>query len=164
VSQVQGNGQVTLLLHEKGDYTRKIGQIKKGSVLQLDGPFGRFSEILKNHQGPLVLYACGTGIAPLIGLAQGEASQRQLHLIWSTANRQRYLTHEIADLDKRGVRCDVQQHRFSNEQLAAILSAAEKEKATFLLVGSASVVLAVEKKLQRLGIARNQIFDERLTM
>lgn len=33
VSQVQGNGQVTLLLHEKGDYTRKIGQIKKGSVL-----------------------------------------------------------------------------------------------------------------------------------
>lgn len=29
VSQVKGNVEVSLLLHEKGDYTRQIGQIKK---------------------------------------------------------------------------------------------------------------------------------------
>lgn len=127
VSQVKGNVEVSLLLHEKGDYTRQIGQIKKGRFLQLDGPFGRFDEILKNNQGPLVLYACGTGIAPLIGLAQAEAGKRPLHLIWSTANKQQYLTAEINSLQAKGVVTNVQHHRFTNEQLLTLLSAEERK-------------------------------------
>lgn len=55
-------------------------------------------------------------------------------------------------------------HRFTKEELGEILSAKEMRQGLFFIVGGAQTLLKVEKTLITLGISKNRIHDERLTM
>lgn len=141
---------INFLIQKLGDYTEKIDKVEIGTLVHLEGP--------------LVMYALSTGIAPLRSIAKEYAGKRRIHLIWSTNTSQPYLTSELRDLQTKGVVLDVQEHRFSDPQLRTILSKEEIQQASFLLVGSNRIVPILRKRLRKFGVGNSRIIDEHITM
>lgn len=153
-----------LMINQIGDFTKKVGQVKVGTKVHLDGPYGLFDGEVKESKQPIVLYALGTGIAPLLSLAEEYVGQKELHLIWSINSANNYLAGRLDDLEDDGVKVDTKQHRFTEEELKQILSDEEIKHANFFIVGSANVVLNVRNNLHLLGVKMSQLHDEHLTM
>ena len=61
-------GRLTSTIKESGDFTRTIGQTKPGAPVRVQGPFGRFSHVLRPQETDLVFIAGGIGITPLMSM------------------------------------------------------------------------------------------------
>lgn len=161
----RGDKQVSFLIHEVGDYTQKLADLPAGSQVNLEGPYGIFDQILKeNPDRPLVAYALGTGVAPLIDLAEEYAGKRPVHLIWSRGQEENYLADRLTCLTEKGVKVDQQEHRFKDDQLSEILTAEEISRGLFLVVGSGMVLKRVEDKLRQFDVKSDRILDENIGM
>ncbi|GHV97638.1 hypothetical protein lacNasYZ03_13040 [Lactobacillus nasalidis] len=161
----RGDKQVSFLIHEVGDYSQKLADLPAGSQVSLEGPYGIFDQIIKeNPDRPLVAYALGTGVAPLIDLAEEYAGKRPVHLVWSRGQAENYLADRLTGLTEKGVKVDQQEHRFKDDQLKEILSAEEISRGIFLVVGSGMVLKRVEGKLRQLGVQSSRIIDENIGM
>ncbi|MDY3299551.1 MAG: hypothetical protein SOW93_03255 [Limosilactobacillus reuteri] len=157
--------EVSFMIHRLGDFTRKIANVPMGTEVKLEGPFGLFNREVKNNEAPLILYGLGSGVAPLINLAQQYAGIKQLHLIWSGPQVDNpYYQEILAELKKKGVKVDAQVHRFTSKDLIRIISSNELKKASVIIVGSAARILYVRRKLRKLGFAKDRLMDERMTM
>lgn len=156
--------QLDFIIHKVGDFTKNIDQYRVGTKVHLEGPYGLFDQEVKDSNGPIVLYALGTGIAPLLSLAQEYTNKKDIHLIWSTSSSENYFTNELTELENRGVHIDQRQHRYSNSDLKKIISNNELKQGDFFVVGSASIVIKVKQSLHKLGISKSRIHDEHLTM
>lgn len=156
---------VTFLIQRLGNYTRKLSSIKAGTAVKLEGPFGKFDSLLQTKDGPIILYGLGSGVAPLFSLAAQYAGQKDIHLLWTGPEvGERRLQQRVIKLQKQGVKVNSQLHRYSEDDLAKLLSATEIKNGQVVIVGSASLVLTVERHLRHLGFSRHQLHDERLTM
>lgn len=157
--------EVIFMIHRLGDFTQKIANVPVGTKAKLEGPFGLFDHEVKNSQDPLILYGLGSGVAPLISLAQQYAGIKQLHLIWSGPQvNNPYYQNILADLRKKGVKVDAQVHRFTSKDLIRNISSNELKKASVIIVGSAARILYVRRKLRKLGFSKQRLMDERMTM
>lgn len=152
------------IIQKTGDFTKKISEIPVGSKVQMEGPFGLFNQEVKESNGPVVLYGLSSGIAPLMSLSAEYVGKKQLHIIWSTNSKEEFLQDELTKLNNLGVTVNVQQHRFSQEQLQKILRPEEINSGQYFIVGSNQVVPKIRKNLKKLGIKSNQLHDEHLTM
>ena len=158
-------GEVSFMIHRLGDFTRQVASVPIGIKVRLEGPFGRFDRVVQDGTRPIILYGLGSGVAPLISLAQQYAGKRQLHLIWSGPQVNDSAYQEIlAQLGERGVRVDAQRHRFTQHDLSQIIGNGELANARVIIVGSASRVLNVRYNLRQLGFSRSQLVDEHMTM
>lgn len=90
--------QLDFIIHKVGNFTKNIDQYEVGTPVHLEGPYGLFNQEAKNAQGPIVLYALGTGIAPLLSLAQEYTGKKDIHLIWSTSSKENYFTDKLKTL------------------------------------------------------------------
>lgn len=157
--------KVKFIIHKVGDFSKQIDQVPIGTSVKLEGPFGLFDqEINEYSDSPIILYALGTGIGPMLSLAEKYASTRQVHLVWSRGQSENYVKDRLDELIKQGVRVDQQQHRFNDQQLKETFSRDEINTGIFFIVGSSSVLLKVRKNLKGLGVASNRLFDEHLSM
>lgn len=158
--------EVIFMIHKTGDFTQKITQVKQGTKVSLEGPFGLFERYVKSAKGPVILYGLGTGVAPLFSLALEYATQKPLRLIWSTNGQEPagYYQEMLERLKEMDVKLDVKKHRFTLAELKQKLTDSEREQGLVIVVGSAPVVLQVQKTLKELGFSEKQILDERLTM
>lgn len=157
--------EVSFMIHRLGDFTQKIAEIPVGTAVKLEGPFGMFNREVKNSQGPLIFYGLGSGIAPLISLAQQYAGIKQLHLIWSGQQvNSPYYQEMLTKLKRKGIKVDAQIHRFTSKDLIQVISSNELEKANVIIVGSAPRILYVRHKLCKLGFNKSRLLDERMTM
>lgn len=156
--------EVGFIIHQVGDFTKKITHVSPGTKVHLDGPYGLFNSEVEETNGPVILYAIGTGIAPLISLAEEYAGKKALHIIWSTSSSEDYFNLRLDQLEQNGVKVDKKQHRFSDEELNTILTNEEKANGKFFIVGSAPIILTVKEKLKQLGINDSNLIDEHLTM
>lgn len=152
------------IVQKTGDFTQQIGNVSVGSKVQMEDPFGLFDQEVKEATGPIILYGLSSGIAPLVSLAAAYVGKKEIHIIWSTNSSERLLQDELEELEKQGVQLNVQQHRFSQEQLQNILSSREINSGQYFIVGSNQVVPRIRKNLKELGIKKNQLHDEHLTM
>ena len=59
---------LTSTIKELGDFTATIGQTRPGDTAAVQGPFGRFSYLLRPQDKDLVFVAGGIGITPLMGM------------------------------------------------------------------------------------------------
>lgn len=75
--------EITVQIDQVGDYTKKLDLLKKGNLIRLEGPYGLFAQEIEHFTGPLVFYALGSGIAPLLNLAPKYGPNKEIHLIWS---------------------------------------------------------------------------------
>lgn len=156
--------QIDFIIHKVGDFTKNIDQYQVGTKAHLEGPYGLFDGEAKAAEGPIVLYALGTGIAPLLSLAEEYVGQKKVHLIWSTSSEEDYFTDELKELQNKGLVVDKKQHRYSEPELQQIISEEELKNGNFFIVGSAPVVIKVKQTLHQMGISQNRIHDEHLTM
>ena len=70
-----GEKNIRIVIKNLGDFTKKLGSIKKGDQVMVEGPYGRF-----NYKEPIadqVWIAAGIGITPFIGLAEDFANTKQ---------------------------------------------------------------------------------------
>lgn len=158
--------EVTFTIQSRGDFTRRLRSVPMGTIVKLEGPFGRFAPIIEQMEPkiPLVLIGMGTGIAPLLSLAQQYAPTRQIHVIWTAhESTDFYYESDFIDLTPQ-ITYHQHQTRLSIAEYQAILSTQERQEACFFIVGPASGVLGTEKTLRQLGISAKRLIDERLTM
>lgn len=156
---------VSFTIHRWGNFTKQLANVKAGTKVKLEGPFGQFDQVVANTDGPVVLYGLGSGVAPLLSLAEQYAGQKDLHLVWSGPEvGDAQFVQQLNSLEDRGVKVDAQQHRFTDDQLQKLISSDEIAKGQGIVVGSSSLVPTVEGKLKQLGFSRRQIHDERITM
>lgn len=156
--------QLDFIIHKVGDFTKNIGQYEIGTQVHLEGPYGLFDQEVRAANGPIILYALGTGIAPLLSLAEEYTGKKDIHLIWSTSSEENYFTEQIKELQEKGLTVDKKQHRYSDSELQRIISTNELQNGDFFIVGSAPIVIKIKQNLHRLGIAKSRIHDEHLTM
>ncbi|MGT2637832.1 FAD-binding oxidoreductase [Streptococcus ratti] len=160
---------LTFIIQGLGDFTRQVPNLPLGTKVELEGPFGRFSPIISEDKtnAPLILYGLGSGIAPLKSLSDEFAGKRKIHIIWSVKSKEEfYFDTEFKELSRTDLNVVYhgKVHRYNMDELKIILSAEEIASGLFFIVGSASALLGVEDNLKELGIDKNRIHDERLTM
>lgn len=157
--------QVIFYIQTIGDFTRDVKGVPVGTRVRLEGPFGRFAPMIKKvaPQTPIILYGLGSGIAPLMSIAREFEGTRPIHVIWSAKGEEEFF-HDETFRTMSGITYHGKPHRFTEEELQQLITPAERTHGQFFIVGSASVLLRVERMLTEIGVARHHIHDERLTM
>ncbi len=163
-----GHKEVTFTIRELGDFTRRLGAVEPGTRVQLEGPFGRFHRILSGDlpNRPVVLIGMGTGIAPLVGLAEVHAGSRPLWFLHSARSPADVLYRdELESLaaTREGMTYRHSLHRFSAADLRDILGS-ELQAARYVIVGPAAGVVGMTRVLRSLGVRKASIAHERMTM
>ncbi|KFF31781.1 hypothetical protein [Bifidobacterium bombi] len=161
--------RMVLTVRKLGDYTKHLADLPVGSEVGAEGPFGRFADDIERciaSDKPVVLVGMGTGIAPLLSLAEEYRTRLPIHVIWTVrAGSEAYFDHEFRNMrDDDEIRYDMQVGRLTDEQIPRLLSKTELKEATFFVVGPARGVIDVEHMLHAQGVARQRLVDERLTM
>jgi len=67
-SQPLNKEYISITIKNLGDWTANIKNVKSGSTALLDAPYGRFSPMLYNDEGGIVLIAGGVGITPILSI------------------------------------------------------------------------------------------------
>jgi len=160
---------VTFTIQNIGDFTKKISEVPIGSKVRLEGPFGLFDQLIKleNTNTPLVLYGLGTGIAPLLSIANEYAGKRPIHVIWTVSSEDKlYYSEKFKELEfhSKDFSYYEQIHRINESKLKNILSKQEVIKGQFYIVGPAVAIIDVEDTLNSIGVDRVRLNDEKLIL
>ena len=114
------------MVQRLGDYIDQVAQVPVGTKVKLEGPFGRFDQEVQQTTGPVVLYGLGSGVVPLLSLAQRYQTTKTIHLVWTGPHvDDEYYQHQIEQLRQRGVTVTAQEHSLSTNDLAQLFT--EKE-------------------------------------
>ena len=161
---------LTFTVRQHGDFTRRLGRVRVGTRVRLEGPFGRFESVVrKQHQdAPLVLLGMGAGVAPLISLATAHHATRRIYLLWAVRNPEdAYYRDLLAQLQAASggrMHVTINVGRFRRQDLAELLPAPVLRNGAFFVVGPNPAVLANQRLLRRMGVSTRRIHQERLTM
>ena len=164
-------GENTLLftIRQVGDYTRMIGQVPVGARVRLEGPYGRFDdEVAKSPaEAPLVLIGMGSGVAPLLSLAAGHPGRR-IRLLWSVRRTEdAFYPERIRDLQQRSggrMTATIQVGRLTWAKLRDTLTAEERGRGEFFMVGPNAAISSLQRPWRGLGVPWRRMHHERLTM
>jgi predicted ferric reductase len=161
---------ISFTVSQRGDFTRRMTDLKVGARARLEGPFGRFQSIVQGYKedSPLVLLGMGAGVAPLMSLAAAHHPHRNIHLLWAVRREQdAYYRNELARYQAASgnrMQVAVKVGRFHREDFAAALPPAALTHGAFFVVGPNPAVHATQRLLRRLGVSPRHIHQERLTM
>lgn len=157
-------------IRQIGDFTRTASTIPIDTMVRLDGPYGRFDRNVAAYPRgvPLVLVGMGAGIAPMMSLLEGHLRERPIHVMWSIHSPEDNYYDRLLHEDEReghgSVQVTTKIGRFGVDQFRHLLTQREVDDAAFFIVGPSRAVLSTKHILRRLGVARNRIYDERMTM
>ncbi|WP_119317560.1 FAD-dependent oxidoreductase [Companilactobacillus formosensis] len=160
---------VTFTIQNVGDFTNEISKVPTGTKVKLEGPFGLFDKSirLENVETPIILYGLGTGIAPLLSIAAEYAGKRPIHVLWTVQSQDKlYYSDKFRNFESKypNFKYYEQIHRIKKQQLKNLLSESEILKGQFYIVGPATAIIEIEDNLNSIGVSRNRLNDERLTL
>lgn len=160
--------EIAFTIQKLGDFTKKIPSVQIGTRVYLEGPYGQFDRIIRKlpKDQPLVFYGLGSGLAPLLSLAEQYGNQRQIKILWSSSKKNGlYFEKALEKLKKNpNITVIAKEGRFTEESIKKELSPKEIDQGLYFIVGPAHVILNVEKMLRKLNVKSPHIIDERLTM
>lgn len=87
---------LSITIKALGDWTDRVHEIRRGSAVRIDGPYGRFSPALYPAR-PSVLIAGGVGITPMMGILHDEyfrGGQGKWLLLWCVRGRSELIRTE----------------------------------------------------------------------
>ncbi|MGI1818688.1 FAD-binding oxidoreductase [Lactobacillus johnsonii] len=86
--------KLVFTIQRTGDWSKKVDQIPVGTLAYLEGPFGQFEKIIEkgSKTQPLILYGLGSGISPLLSIAEKYVKSRDITLLWSSAGGETILS------------------------------------------------------------------------
>jgi ferredoxin-NADP reductase len=76
-------GAISFGIRVAGEYTQGLSRLKPGTSFTIYGPFGSFTPQLNHPNQPLVLFAGGIGITPMISIIQSANSRIPITLFYS---------------------------------------------------------------------------------
>ncbi|OZG67546.1 ferredoxin reductase domain-containing protein [Bifidobacterium eulemuris] len=155
-------GLMTFAIRADGDFTRLLGtSISKGMRVAMLRPFGRYRRFLEERGSgrPVVIYAGGIGVTPLIPVAQYCTEHgREVTMLYSARTLddligQNELTAWAAE-SANTLRLLVGQ--FSEQELADAI----RPDALYLIGGPSPMLRAITTMLRRNGVRPADIFSE----
>jgi 3-ketosteroid 9alpha-monooxygenase subunit B len=144
--------------------------VRAGTVLRVMPPLGRF--VLRESDRPLLFFAGGSGITPVIGLIKSalHTSERRVRLLYANRDRASVIfAAELARLcEAAPARCEVR-HHFDDAagfvDAAGVRGAlAGYEDAEAYLCGPGPFMSLVEHTLEAAGVPRERIHIERFEL
>ena len=157
-------------MKDVGGFTRRLGDLRPGTRVLAEGPFGRFSAAIR-QRARVTLIAGGIGITPLRALLEElPAAPGELALIYRVlAEDDLVLRDELEDLARtRGatVHYVVGDHRGVERLSAARLRELVPEIAAgdVYLCGPPGMMRATQASLRAAGVPPRQIHQERFAL
>lgn len=160
VNDVTQDGRVVLAIRGDGDFTIQLQELSPGTTVRIDGGFGRFDTLLREHpDGPLTLIAGGSGVAPMLALIQAYP-ERQTVLYYS-AHREQDLVYrnELLRLEEQRANLEVhaQVGRFDVQREVQTHMPTD---GVFLLSGPAKMGRTWRSALIHAGVQPDRIYFE----
>jgi predicted ferric reductase len=177
-SSAEKTDRVALSIKDAGDFTQKIGYLKPGATVYLDGPHGAFT--MDRHDGPgFVFIGAGVGITPLVSMLRTIADRsdpRPCYLFFGNREWEGVAFREEIEELKSRLNLEVM-HVLSrppegwegNEGRidAAVLKShlpGRYQRLQYFICGSDSMMDATEDALVHLGVPKRRIHSERFGM
>lgn len=176
LSAAPTDNQLRFTIGNRGDDTSLIQNIKPGTRVILEGPYGVFTED-KRVQDSVVLIAAGIGAPPIRALAETiAAGPGEVSIIYRVRNtKDAALAEELNEIAvKRGFDLHILDgsRRFENSWLPNGIDASQTDdeklvqicpkiaKSDVYVCGPSAFTRAVEKSLQLAGTPKSQIHSE----
>jgi predicted ferric reductase len=145
-----------------GDFSTRLAQIKLGTRVMAEGPFGSFTSQARQHEH-VVLIAAGIGITPIRALL--EEMTGDLTLIYRAVKDDDLIfRHELDQLARRGItvhyvvgdhRLPENRHLLSAPHLRHVVP--DIAQCDVYLCGPSAMTRTVQRALRRLGVERTSI-------
>jgi predicted ferric reductase len=172
-SQAHNGECLRLTAKAAGDFTKRLGILKVGTPVIVDGPHGVFTPALL-QSGKALLVAGGIGITPLRSLIEALPDSVDVVLLYAARTPDDLVFRtELDDLFKRRPHFRVAyltsrtgtagslKGRINLKTVRELVpDAAEREA---YLCGPVSMVASVEQLLRQLGIPKDNIYSERFS-
>jgi len=163
---------VSFMIKELGDFTRTVGQIERGTVAYVDGPYGNLSVDGRAEPG-VALIAGGVGLAPLLGILRQMRltdDSREVKVIYG--NRvidQIAYRDELGDEDVVYVLSEPPESwqgetgLIDDGLIDRVFSVREFHEWVFVMCGPAIMMDVVENHLIKRGTPSHRILSERFS-
>jgi predicted ferric reductase len=179
ISSAPQQRAMVFLIKENGDFTNRIGAVKPGTPVWIDGPYGHFTlprDMSELAPRPLVFIAGGVGIAPVLSmLRQLERQQRARPVTLIYGNRLASQVVALDELRAMEARLGLRVHLVLGEppvnwsgltgdlgaQVLLGLLTPLAAGARYMICGPPPMIVSVEATLKRLGIGSGAILTER---
>jgi len=182
-SSAADTGELAFTIKERGDFTRRVGQVRPGERAYLDGPHGAFTTDRHNHAVGFVFIAGGVGITPLMSMLRTLADRedrRPLTLIYANRDWEGVIFREELEALEASGRLALRvvyvleqpPEAWSGERgfvTAEILRrhlppGAQRNQYEIFICGPQPMMDAVERALVGLGVAVGDIHTERFDL
>jgi predicted ferric reductase len=159
-----------ITVKHSGDFTRRIGELKPGTRILVEGPFGVFTDAVRRRE-KLVMIAGGIGISPIRSLLEETAGDAVL-LYRAVSESDLVFRDELDSLALRhGTRVHYLTGDFRLPQYAGYLSTDHLEELVpdvtereAYVCGPPLMMAMVEKNLRAVGVPRRHIHRERFAL
>ena len=175
ISAAPNSGYVRFTIGERGDDTRALQNVKLGTKVVLEGPYGVFTEDRRTRE-KVVLICAGIGVPPIRALAESMAARPgDVTIIYRTRNNDdAALLGELTELARRrGFQLHVLEGRRANDE--SWMPASEENlpdhtrliqlapwvsESDVFICGPGAWTKTVERSLERAGTPKDQIHAE----
>jgi predicted ferric reductase len=173
-SSAQNPLELRFTIKELGDFTRRISQIKPGTLAWIDGPYGTFS-IDRTRAPGCVFVAGGVGIAPIMSMLRTLAERgdkRPLQLFYAYHTWERLTFREELEELRGRLNLDIVyvlsdppsnwegEKGYLTEDIFACHLCADRSQLECFICGPTPMIGVVEKALGHQGIPGGQIHSE----
>ncbi|TCS43319.1 ferredoxin reductase family protein [Reinekea marinisedimentorum] len=169
---------VSFLIRNLGDYTSKLGELKVGQDVFVDGPYGSINLSDTKKSKGVVLIAGGAGIGPMLSLLRGLADsneQRPVRLIYGNnradqmvlQDEMKALESSMANFKQQLVCMEGCEGAYTGVIDQAIIKEVMSDENlkdwTVYLCGPKPMIAAVNKSLKALKVPRRNVHFEQLS-
>lgn len=170
LTSATGENNLSLAIKSSGDFTQNIKLLKKGSVTEIEGPFGYFT--YSRYENPRQIWiAGGIGITPFLAMARSLESDTkykiELYYQVSTPDEIVYL-EELKNISLKVSNFKVISH-FSKTQeriSAEVISkkSPDYSSADIFLCGPPPMMASLRSQFRKLGIKNSHIHSEEFAL
>jgi predicted ferric reductase len=174
IASPPGENDVSIVVKNLGDYTRRLGDVEPGTKVLSDGPYGIFTP--RREEPPHVFVAGGIGITPFLSIVADwdiAGLAGPLTLFWSVRLKTDLVHGELFEGVSRrhpqfsfvpvfsregGVR-----RRIDADMLSQAIPQSERRRVSVYLCGPDAFRAALTERLIRIGVPRRRVHFERFS-
>ena len=176
------NGYMSVTIKELGDFTSKIGNIRPGDELIIEGPYGRFSYLNNTYEENVVFIVGGVGVTPALSMVKHMADsyeKRKVLLIWGVRKTRDIIGREkLIELQRTFPNLNIipvvsdepeyigEKGYINKEILKRLLvqNGISPSNAGYYVCGPVGLMKSVKTALKALGVPQELIHDERFSL
>lgn len=156
---------IRIIVKEEGDYTGKLKTLKKGTEVLVEGPYGRFSKMVRKT-GKQIWLGGGVGIVPFLSMAKNSGTHKTpIDLYYLVGNKKEALyLDELNGYAKINKNLRIVPY-YSEERGHITVDVIEKlsggiAAAEYFICGPKGMTVSVSRELIKKGVSPKYIHSE----